>query len=812
MGGSRRRASPSAPAPGPKSSKELTNKELLAHVAELEHQLACLGEQARDEKHRTSDQLRAVLDSVSDGVLVVDAKDEIVFANPAVQDLMGWHESPQGMVDSYFSELEVTDHAGRAAAREDWPLARALRGETVKEVELRVRRRDAGTSYIGLFSATPVFDRDGKVILAVVTTRDITERERAEHALRVANQRFESVLGNLDDDFAIVDSGWCCVYVNDAVVRHLGRPRDQLLGKSFLEVLPQIAVAPTLGHFEAVAKERQLRQWTERSRATGRWLEWRAFPWEAGVACITRDITERRRAEEAQKQSEQRLRALVDNVNAGVALIDEAGRFSLYNSQFLRMFGLAADADVRNVNDQDWGLWKVFDEQGNLLPVDEHPVRKAVLTHRAVRERLVGVQLPQGEDITWMLISAEPLFDLNGKLESIVCTYTDLTEGRRSASALRESEEALRRSQAEMQTLLENAPAGLALFEGKRPYKVLAHNRYYQELFAEPFRSRGMVGFNVFAYAPAVEAEGVVAVFDEVVRGRAPKSFLDFPYKSDPPKQSWFNWHIAPLILDGEVVALVSMSLDVTQRHLAEEELREANERLVEADRRKSEFLAVLSHELRNPLAPIVNSLYILEHAPAGGEQAERAKQVISRQVAQLSNLVNDLLDVTRISRGMIQLQKERLELCEVVRRAVEDNRSLFERARVHLELAPAPRPVPVIADCTRVAQIVGNLLQNSAKFTGNGGLTQISVAAEGNQAIVRVVDNGVGMSRETLERLFQPFMQAEQSLDRSQGGLGLGLALVKGLVELHGGSVSARREGLGHGAELVVRLPLYIQ
>jgi signal transduction histidine kinase len=132
----------------------------------------------------------------------------------------------------------------------------------------------------------------------------------------------------------------------------------------------------------------------------------------------------------------------------------------------------------------------------------------------------------------------------------------------------------------------------------------------------------------------------------------------------------------------------------------------------------------VLSHELRNPLAPVANSLYILDHAQPGGEQAERAKQVIGRQVAQLSNLVNDLLDVTRTTRNKVLLQKERLELCEVVRRAVEDNRSSFERAGVHLELAPASHPVPVIADRARVAQIVGNLLHNSAKFTSEGGHT----------------------------------------------------------------------------------------
>jgi PAS domain S-box-containing protein len=242
---------------------------------------------------------------------------------------------------------------------------------------------------------------------------------------------------------------------------------------------------------------------------------------------------------------------------------------------------------------------------------------------------------------------------------------------------------------------------------------------------------------------------------------------------------------------------------------LALRDAQHANLQLAEANRRKNEFLAVLSHELRNPLAPIVNSLYVLDHAPPDGDQATRARQIIGRQVTQLSELVNDLLDVTRITRNRVELQMDRLELYELVRRAVEDNRSLFERAGVCLDLAPASLPVPVIADPTRLSQVVGNLLQNSAKFTSRGGHTRVSVAVDGSEAVLRVADDGAGMEGGTLARLFQPFAQADQTLDRSKGGLGLGLALVKGLVELHGGRVSARSDGPGKGSEFLVRLPL---
>jgi signal transduction histidine kinase len=238
--------------------------------------------------------------------------------------------------------------------------------------------------------------------------------------------------------------------------------------------------------------------------------------------------------------------------------------------------------------------------------------------------------------------------------------------------------------------------------------------------------------------------------------------------------------------------------------------LREANAQLLEADRRKDEFLATLSHELRNPLAPIKNCLYILERAEPGGDQAKRARSVIERQVNHLSRLVDDLVDVARIAQGQILLRMERLELVQLVRRAVEDHRSLFSRAGIELAVHCAPGEVWLNGDWTRLTQVVGNLLQNAAKFTPPGGSVIVAVApGDGARAAMRVRDTGSGIDPKILPRLFRPFSQAEATLDRRHGGLGLGLALVKNLVEMHGGTVSAASEGLGRGAEFTVELPV---
>ncbi|ACL65079.1 histidine kinase [Anaeromyxobacter dehalogenans 2CP-1] len=234
-----------------------------------------------------------------------------------------------------------------------------------------------------------------------------------------------------------------------------------------------------------------------------------------------------------------------------------------------------------------------------------------------------------------------------------------------------------------------------------------------------------------------------------------------------------------------------------------------ANARLTEIDRRKDEFLGMLSHELRNPLAPIRSALHLLSHPAASPAQGRRALQVIARQVDHLTRIVDDLLDVTRIARGKIELRRERIDLSEVIARTAEDYRDLLDDRRIALEVELSAGPLWADADPTRVAQVVGNLLSNAAKFTPPGGRVTVRAAAREGRAVIRVIDTGVGMPPELLGRIFEPFVQADRSLARSAGGLGLGLSLVKGIVELHGGAVEARSAGPGTGSELVIELPL---
>ncbi len=237
--------------------------------------------------------------------------------------------------------------------------------------------------------------------------------------------------------------------------------------------------------------------------------------------------------------------------------------------------------------------------------------------------------------------------------------------------------------------------------------------------------------------------------------------------------------------------------------------LRDTNERLREADTRKTEFLAVLSHELRNPLAPIRNSIALLRHAGPLGPQVQRAVEVIDRQTSQLSKLVDELLDIARITSGKVRLHKQVVPLAEVIGSTVEDHRELFDKNEVALRYQDDAPSLLVEVDPARIAQVVANLLQNAVKFTPTGGHVSVALGKTEGRATVRVTDDGTGMDEAMLARLFEAFAQADTTLDRSQGGLGLGLALVRSLVELHGGDVRATSPGLGKGSEFQVSFPL---
>jgi signal transduction histidine kinase len=238
------------------------------------------------------------------------------------------------------------------------------------------------------------------------------------------------------------------------------------------------------------------------------------------------------------------------------------------------------------------------------------------------------------------------------------------------------------------------------------------------------------------------------------------------------------------------------------------DELKAHSDALEEADRRKDEFLATLAHELRNPLAPLRHGLDILRRNPDRDDAAE-IREMMDRQLMHLVRLIDDLLDVSRVSHGKIELRKERMQAADVLRAALESSRPLIDAAGHSLILDVPPEPIWLDADLTRLAQVVGNLLNNAAKYTPEGGRIGVSLRTDGGHAVVAVSDNGLGIPADMQSRVFQLFAQVENHADRARGGLGIGLALVKQLVAMHGGSVCAESAGPGQGSVFSVRIPL---
>lgn len=271
-----------------------------------------------------------------------------------------------------------------------------------------------------------------------------------------------------------------------------------------------------------------------------------------------------------------------------------------------------------------------------------------------------------------------------------------------------------------------------------------------------------------------------------------------------------YDYIFVPVIgLQGEVEAVAGTTRDVTEAHETEQRLKQLADELAEADRRKTEFLAMLAHELRNPLAPISNAAEIIRSRPEDASRLHEAAGILQRQIGQMVRLVDDLMDVSRISHGRIGLQREPVELASVIGQAVEASRPLLEAVSQQLSLNLTGEALPLRADPVRLAQVLGNLLNNASKYSAPGAPIRLDARRDGDAVAISIRDEGIGISPEALGRIFDMFTQVDRSLERPRSGLGIGLALVKSLVELHGGSVEGHSEGLGKGSEFRVRLPL---
>ena len=496
----------------------------------------------------------------------------------------------------------------------------------------------------------------------------------------------------------------------------------------------------------------------------------------------------------------------------------------------------ASEAQYRNVfNSMDQGLSfieMIFDEQDN-------PVDFLFLDVNASYENQTGMNNVTGKRVRDLLPDIEPYWiELYGKIaltgeparyvnvakglgdrwfdvyafriggpgtKKIAVLFTNITERRKTEGALRQSE-------ARFRALFDRGPIGM--YSCDLSGKTVAYNRVAVELWGsepKPGESDEQIrsSFQLFLTdgTPLAIADTPMS---QVLQGKA-AAVHDQQIMFARPDGSRITMvsNIVPLKNErGEITGAIDCFYDITERSLLEKKTFEQAEALTDLHRRKDEFLAMLSHELRNPLAPISNAVHLLRMQKNEDPIQQQARSIIERQVGQLTHLIDDLMEVSRITTGRIHLHEENIALRGVLENAVETVRPLIDKHRHSLKLSLSPTPIWLHADAARLEQVVVNLLTNAVKYTDRDGTIALSLVQDEDEAVIRVKDTGVGISAELLPRIFDLFTQADRSLDRSQGGLGIGLCLVKRLVEMHRGTVTVQST-VGKGSEFEVRLPV---
>jgi PAS domain S-box-containing protein len=363
------------------------------------------------------------------------------------------------------------------------------------------------------------------------------------------------------------------------------------------------------------------------------------------------------------------------------------------------------------------------------------------------------------------------------------------------------TEQHLKLAEARWRSLFQQAPGFMCIVGGAEHVYEFANERYL-----ELIGKRNIIGMRVKDAVPEAEGQVFVNLLDEVYRSG--KSYvgsampITFNRDSGQPEKRFVDFIYEPIKdTNGKIIGVLADGYDVTDRVRADDSLRRE-------DRRKDEFLAMLAHELRNPLAPIRYASDLLQGMPELDSDTRRLGDIISRQTDQMSRLVDDLLDVSRVATGRIELQKSAIDLNQTIALAIESIQPLAKVKQQQIELSSEPR-LFVCADQARLVQCIANILSNASKYSNDNSVIDVKLGREGEQAVIRVTDEGVGIAAEVLPTVFDMFSQASRTLDRSQGGLGIGLAVVARLIEMHDGQVCAQSNGLGEGSMFVISLPL---
>ncbi|MCI0629758.1 MAG: PAS domain S-box protein [Phycisphaerales bacterium] len=685
---------------------------------------------------------------------------------------------------------------------------RCLDGAIEMHDEDPFHRLDGTTDWIR-WEVRPWRHAGGDIGGIIMFTEVVTARKRADEARRRFEQRFRMMADQVPVHIWAEDEHGRGVFVNARFVEYVGMSAEDLL-KNWPDIIhPEDAQSHLQRYRTAATQIAEFHSQCRLRRRDGEyhWFDVIGMPHFEGdrfvgyVGCSI-DITERKRAEEerrlleaeklageALRESRARLDAALRASGTGTFRWDVRTNAYDPDESLCRLLGLPAGTTLRAKPE----LWQM------VHPEDREDVIAAcrkTATEGGEFEKDFRVVRPDGS-VSWLADKGWTFLDRDGKPAYSNGACVDIT-------ARKQAEEALKASETRYRRLIEDVR--IIAWEFDSPSKRFAFvSHQAEEIMGYPIADWYEPGF----WFRHLHPEDRVAAKEYCNRRSAAGEDHEQEYRMIRADGSavWMRDMTTIIMRDGAPVGMHGVFIDITERKNAEEALRLA-------DRRKDEFLAMLAHELRNPLAPIGLAVEVLRRSPETGESLAWARDVISRQVAQLTRLVDDLLDVSRITRGKIRLSISPIDLGRVIAHAVETSRPLIVARHHELSIDVPNQPLPVQGDIVRLAQVVSNLLNNAAKYTDAGGRIALSARNVDAQVVLKVADNGMGIPAHMLERVFEMFTQLappDSPSDRSHDGLGIGLTLVKRLVEMHGGTIEAQSEGPGKGSEFIVRLPLAI-
>lgn len=750
--------------------------------------------------------LRTTLQSIGDGMIATDTQGQINFLNVVAEKLTGW-TTTNAKGRPLEEVFKIVDEQTRQSILPS--LLRALHeGIKVGPSVPTILISQDGTEWPVDESAGPIRRDDGSIAGAVLVFREVTERRRLEkeNESRLTDARILASIVETSDDAIISKSldgiiqSWNAgaerifgYTPQEAIGRHIGFliPPDR--GDEEDRILDRLSGGQRIEHFDTrrLRKDQQLISVSVTispiKDSTGRIV---------GASKIARDVSDRKQSEEQLRQRVEEIQTLLDTLPIGVFIAHDPDCQLITGNRAAMDLLRAKSTNLSKTapHDQAPLNFRTF-RNGKEVPAHDLPVQRAARGEQIRNEEIDDV-FDDGT-IIHTLISAAPLYDSLGRVRGSVASVLDVTERKRTELAIKEYQRFLRSSIDALSSHLAVLDENGIILEVNAAWRRFAD--------ANHFAGSGHgVGTNYLDICETLNGEcgnghDIATGIRQVMRGEIAEFEFEYPCHS-PNDQRWFLMRTNRFQTPGPVRVVIAHE-NVTARHQAELALREA-------DRRKNEFLATLAHELRNPLAPIRNSLQLMQMVGTNPQVIADSVSMMERQLTQLVRLVDDLMDVSRISRGKIELRKEPVELTAVINSAVETSRPLIEEMGHQLTLSLPPEPIYLDADLTRLAQVILNLLNNAAKYSEREGQIWLTAQREGTDVVMSIKDTGIGIDAEQVPYIFEMFTQLKHTQDRSMGGLGVGLTLVKRLVEMHGGSIEARSEGIGRGTEFLVRLP----